>query len=73
MHLPMNAFDAANNPPEYYLWVQDGLTLASGILWTVAYALYIRQSFKDHSYGMPILALYAPHADSPLVPSVVPS
>nr|UUG60174.1 terpene cyclase [Mycoleptodicus sp. DH-2022a] len=57
MHLPLNPFDAANNPPEWYLWGQDGLTIASGILWTTAYALYIRQSWKDQSYGMPILAI----------------
>ena len=57
MHLPLNPIDTLNSPPETYLWVQDGLTLASGGLWTIAYILYIRQAFQDESYGMPMLSL----------------
>ncbi|KAF2108457.1 hypothetical protein BDV96DRAFT_652709 [Lophiotrema nucula] len=57
--LPLSPIDARNNPPEYYLWVQDYLTILMGFLWIVAYFLYIRQSYRDQSYGMPILSLCA--------------
>ena len=57
-HLPLNPVDRLNQPPAYYLTVQDGLILVSSALWTVAYVLYIRQAFRDKSYGMPLLCLY---------------
>ena len=57
MHLPLNAIDARNSPPLWFLWTQDGLNLACCGLWSTAYILYIRQSFRDESYGMPLLAL----------------
>ena len=59
--LPLSAIDAKNNPPDYYLWVQDYLTILMGFLWIAAYLLYIRQSYRDQSYGMPILSLYVPN------------
>ncbi|EMR85854.1 putative integral membrane protein [Botrytis cinerea BcDW1] len=59
MHLPLTDIDASNQPSETYLWIQDGLTIGSGVLWMVAYVLYIRRSSKDQSYGMPILSLCA--------------
>ena len=59
MHLPVGEIDAINMPTELYLTVQDGLNVMAGIFWTVAYVLYIRQSFRDESYGMPLLSLYA--------------
>lgn len=55
--LPLGPIDAKNNPPEVYLWVQDYLTITMGVLWITAYIFYIRQSYYDHSYGMPILSL----------------
>lgn len=57
MHLPLNDIDAQNNPPLWFLWIQDGMNLACGALWSTAYVLYIRQSFRDKSYGMPLLSL----------------
>lgn len=57
-HLPLNKVDIANQPPLYFLWVQDGCILLTGTLWTIAYVLYIRQGLRDRSYGMPIVALY---------------
>ena len=57
MHLPLSPIDAANNPPESYLWIQDGLTLFCGVLWGSAYVLYIVQAYRDKSYGMPLFAL----------------
>lgn len=59
MHLPLTDIDVSNQPSETYLWIQDGLTIGSGVLWMVAYVLYIRRSSKDQSYGMPILSLCA--------------
>lgn len=35
------------------------LMLGSGLLWTVAYLLIIRQGFRDRTYGMPLVALCA--------------
>ncbi|KAI0183630.1 hypothetical protein EV127DRAFT_376513 [Xylaria flabelliformis] len=58
-HLPLNAVDKANEPPLYFLWVQDGCIISTGILWTVAYILYIRQATRDKSYGMPLIAVCA--------------
>lgn len=57
MHLPLNEIDGKNNPPLWFLWIQDGMNLACGVLWSTAYVLYIRQSFRDKSYGMPLLSL----------------
>ena len=56
-HLPLSPIDAVNKPPLHFLWVQDGLILTMGSLWSIAYILYIRESFRDKSYGMPIVAL----------------
>jgi len=58
LHLPLNAIDKANKPPAYYLTVQDGLILLSSALWTVSYVLYVRQAFRDKSYGMPLVPLW---------------
>ncbi|KAK3317802.1 hypothetical protein B0T19DRAFT_297840 [Cercophora scortea] len=58
-HLPLSPIDAVNQPPLYFLYVQDGAILLMGTLWTIAYVLYIKQGFKDKSYGMPIVALCA--------------
>jgi len=37
--------------------VEIGLTLTSGICWTIVYILIIIRSFKDKTYGMPFWAL----------------
>ncbi|RWA05962.1 hypothetical protein EKO27_g9148 [Xylaria grammica] len=58
-HLPLSAIDQVNRPPLYYLWVQDGCIITAGLLWTIAYVLYILQAKKDKSYGMPLIALCA--------------
>ncbi|KAI1155151.1 hypothetical protein F4825DRAFT_447879 [Nemania diffusa] len=58
-HLPLSAIDQVNRPPLYYLWVQDGCIIGGGLLWTIAYVLYILQSHRDNSYGMPLIALCA--------------
>ncbi|KAI0896154.1 hypothetical protein F4806DRAFT_52672 [Annulohypoxylon nitens] len=58
-HLPLNPIDRVNQPPVSYLQVQDGLILCSGLCWTTAYILYIRQAYRDKSYGMPLVCLCA--------------
>ncbi len=57
MHLPFNDIDAKNRPSLWFLWIQDGMNLACRALWSTAHILYIRQSFRDESYGMSILSL----------------
>lgn len=58
LHLPLSPVDRLNQPPVYYLTVQDSLILSVSAFWTVAYVLYVRQGFRDKSYGMPLFALY---------------
>ncbi|KAI0190486.1 hypothetical protein EV127DRAFT_430403 [Xylaria flabelliformis] len=58
-HLPLSTIDQANWPSLYYLWVQDGCIIGGGLLWTIAYVLYIVQARRDKSYGMPLVALCA--------------
>lgn len=67
-HLPLNPVDRVNKPPAYYLQVQDALILISSVLWTVAYCLYVRQAFRDKSYGMPLLCLYLCIQTHPILP-----
>ena len=57
MHLPLSPIDAANNPPDSHLWVQDGLIIGGRVLWGSAYILYTRQAYRDESYGKPMFAL----------------
>lgn len=57
-HLPLSPVDRAIQPPVYYLQVQDSLILSVSIFWTIAYILYVRQGYRDKSYGMPLFALY---------------
>lgn len=57
-HLPLNRIDQVNQPPLYFLQVQDSLILSVSFFWTIAYVLYIRQGLRDKSYGMPLFALY---------------
>ena len=37
----------------------DAIMVGSGVLWTLAYLLIIRQGFLDRTYGMPLAALCA--------------
>ncbi|KAH7313938.1 hypothetical protein B0I35DRAFT_436133 [Stachybotrys elegans] len=72
LHLPLSPVDTKNQPPLYYLQVQDGLILLQSVLWTIAYILYVRQGFIDSSYGMPIVCLCANIAWEFLFGLVVP-
>ncbi len=35
------------------------LMLGSGIFWTITYILIIQRGLRDHTYGMPLVALCA--------------
>jgi hypothetical protein len=39
--------------------MRNAMILGSGLCWTLAYLLIIRQSFVDRTYGMPLVALGA--------------
>jgi hypothetical protein len=43
--------------PSYFVPVSNALLQISGVLWTLAYVLLTRQSFRDRTYGMPLFAL----------------
>lgn len=43
--------------PSFFLPVSNALLQAGGSLWTLCYILLTLQSFKDHTYGMPLFAL----------------
>jgi paspaline synthase len=49
--------DPATIAPPYFLLVQDMCVGISALFWSIAYILYIKQSFRDLSYGMPLLSL----------------
>ncbi|KEY71947.1 hypothetical protein S7711_07096 [Stachybotrys chartarum IBT 7711] len=57
-HLPLTALDQINQPPLWFLQVQDAMTVTFTLSWTTAYILYVRQAFKDKSYGVPLLTLW---------------
>lgn len=52
-----NNIDTHNGLPCRFIIIRNLLTLSSAILWSFTYILYVRQAFRDKSYGMPILAL----------------
>lgn len=56
-HLPLSPTDRILQPPVQYLVIQDVNLLYCSFAWTVAYVLYVRQAFRDQSYGMPIATL----------------
>ena len=66
--------------PSHVNPICNGLLQIGGMLWTLCYALYVQESFKSKSYGMPLFALaqnfawelvYAVYvAESPLEKSV---
>jgi len=57
MELPLNDVGSTGPPSQAYLLGLNALNMLAGILWCIAYVLYIRQSHKDRSYGMPLLPL----------------
>jgi hypothetical protein len=46
-HLIVQPFDLAFNPPESYLFVQDGLIIACGVLYALCYFFYMIRTVRD--------------------------
>ena len=51
------SLDRTGRVPIRYQLVQNSAQLTLAGLWALAYLLYIKQGFRDRSYGMPIPAL----------------
>ena len=48
-HLVVQPSDARLNPPEGYLYVQDGLIISCGVLYALLYAFSITVTFRDRT------------------------
>jgi hypothetical protein len=46
-HLIVQPSDLALNPPESYLFVQDGLIISCGVLYVLCYIFYMIRTYKD--------------------------
>lgn len=46
-HLVVQPADLALNPPESYLFVQDGLIIACGVLYALCYLFYMIRTYRD--------------------------
>ncbi|KAH8159618.1 hypothetical protein CIB48_g8626 [Xylaria polymorpha] len=58
-HLPLSPIDQVLQPPAFYLIVQDWTLLYCMFGWTISFILYVRQAFRDQSYGIPIASVCA--------------
>lgn len=57
-HLVVQPSDLRLNPPESYLFVQDGLIIACGLLYSLCYIFYIIRTYSDKRLAGPIFGLY---------------
>lgn len=46
-HIIVQPSDARLNPPESYLYIQDGLIISCGVLYVLCYFFYITRTVKD--------------------------
>lgn len=46
-HLIVQPSDAELNPPESYLFIQDGLIISCGVLYALCYVFYMARTYKD--------------------------
>lgn len=53
-HLIVQPSDLALNPPESYLYIQDGLIIACGALYILCYCFYMTRTIKDKTVAGPI-------------------
>lgn len=53
-HLVVQPQDLQLNPPESYLFIQDGLIIACGVLYALCYLFYMTRSFRDKVLAGPI-------------------
>jgi hypothetical protein len=57
-HLVVQPADLRLNPPESYLFVQDSLIVACGLLYSLCYIFYTIRTYSDKRLAGPILAVY---------------
>lgn len=46
-HLVVQPSDLALNPPESYLYIQDGLIVSCGVLYALCYLFYMIRTYRD--------------------------
>lgn len=46
-HLVVQSVDLRLDPPESYFYVQDGLVVACGVLYSLCYLFYMMRTYKD--------------------------
>lgn len=46
-HLIVQPADARLEPPESYLFIQDGLIISCGVLYALCYLFYMARTYKD--------------------------
>lgn len=46
-HLVVQPGDLALNPPESYLYIQDGLIISCGVLYALCYVFYMIRTYRD--------------------------
>ncbi|TKA26369.1 hypothetical protein B0A50_05148 [Salinomyces thailandicus] len=51
---PQTPSDLALNPPESYLFVQDGLIVACGVIYALCYVFYMARTYKDKTMSGPV-------------------
>jgi hypothetical protein len=57
-HLIVQPSDLALNPPESYLYVQDGLIISCGVLYALCYYFYMIATVRDRFLAGPVEFLY---------------
>jgi len=46
-HLVVQPSDLVLNPPESYLYIQDGLIISCGVLYALCYLFYTIRTYRD--------------------------
>ena len=57
-HLVVQPSDLRLNPPESYLFVQDGLIIACGLLYSLCYIFYTIRTYSDRRCAGPVVCVY---------------
>ena len=58
-HLVVQPADLRLNPPESYLFVQDGLIISCGVLYALCYLFYMTRTYRDKTCAGAIEFTYA--------------
>ncbi|KFY32786.1 hypothetical protein V495_08738 [Pseudogymnoascus sp. VKM F-4514 (FW-929)] len=56
-HLVVQPSDLRLNPPESYLFIQDGLIIACGLLYSLCYLFYSIRTYRDKRCAGPVLCV----------------